>query len=226
LEDYKRNLLQEYIERYGVTHLIGLDECGYGSLAGPVTVAVAVYPVEVTHIEGVRDSKKYYSEKSREKAFRTVQDTALYVGYQSASPGNILVDGMSNTLHSILKIAAERAISHYPRSLVVFDGKHTIRNLSHPQLAIVKADNLVPVVAAASVAGKVNRDTYMTQLGKELPEFKFENHKGYTSKEHLDAMNTYGITEHHRTSIALVKEIEERVGVYKGSDDSKKVSGF
>lgn len=204
------SILQELKPEY----IIGIDEVGWGAIAGPVVVACAVFKPDWQHPK-VRDSKKYTSEKAREKAFAIVQEHAEYIGYQEASPGNLEVYGAGPVLQHSFLILAQRAISHYPNSLVVIDGSNKIKGLDHPQICVAKADTFIPSVSAASIAAKVSRDHTMTKLGEAFPEYEWYGNKGYGTKKHLDAIKQVGISVHHRRNIQSVLDMEEKYGTYE-----------
>ena len=93
-------------------------------------------------------------------------------------------------------------------SKIIVDGVDTFES-KYPLIAIVKADNLVPEVMAASIIAKVYRDELLRKLDHKHPEFCFSSHKGYPTKKHIDAINTYGIIKEHRKSFSPIKNINE-----------------
>ena len=152
--------LDAVLEELKPDYIIGMDEVGWGAIAGPVLVACAVFPPSWKN-ERIRDSKTYSSDKVRNRAFEIVEQQAVFIGYQEASPEEILANGAGPTLQKLFLELAQRTIALYPNSLIVIDGSLPITGLDHPQIAIPKADKLVPAVAAASVVAKVTRDKEM-----------------------------------------------------------------
>lgn len=182
-------------------HLIaGVDEAGCGPLAGPV-VASAVILDPQRPIDGLNDSKKL-SEKQREKLFPIIQKQALAFAIAEASVAEI---DEINILKARL-LAMQRAVQQLtllPQEVLV-DGSHVL-NLSLPCQAIIKGDQSVPAISAASILAKVYRDAYMRQLDQDYPAYGFAIHKGYPTRQHLLALAELGITCHHRRSFAPVK---------------------
>lgn len=210
---YTKGPLYEILSTTKPEYIIGMDEVGWGAIAGPIVVACAVYKPDWSH-EKVRDSKKYASDKTREKAFDIVQSTTAYVGYYEISPGAVETFGAGATLQQGFLTLAQRAISHFPNSLIIIDGSSRIKGLEHPQICIPKADDLVPAVSAASVAAKVSRDHTMIKLGESFPEYEWHSNKGYGTPKHLEAMRKNGVCIHHRRNIQTVLDYEEKHGTY------------
>lgn len=206
--------LDKFIDELKPEYIIGIDEVGWGAIAGPIVVACAVYKTGYSNGK-IKDSKAYSTKKSREKGFQLVQDTAEYVSYKEATVGEIETHGPGGMLQHLFKTIAERAISHYPNSLVVIDGSHVIKDLNHDQVCMPKADVLVTAVSAASVAAKVSRDHTMEELGKSFPEFEWHSNAGYGVKAHIDAMRKHGVCIHHRRNIDLVFDFETKYGTYE-----------
>jgi ribonuclease HII len=206
--------LDKILEQLQPEYIIGIDEVGWGAIAGPLVVACAVFKPDWKHLR-VRDSKTYTSDKARERAFVIVQESSAYVGYQEASAGNLEVFGPGQMLQQSFLILAQRAISHFPNSLVVIDGSNKIAGLEHNQVCLAKADKLIPAVSAASIAAKVSRDHTMIELGKSFPEYEWYANKGYGTPKHMDAMKKVGVSVHHRRNIQSVLDYEKKYGTYE-----------
>jgi ribonuclease HII len=179
----------------------GVDEAGRGPLAGPV-VASAVILDPKRPIHGLNDSKKL-SEKKRQQLYTVIQENALAFAIAQASVAEI--DTLNILKASLL--AMQRAIqqlSVYPQHVLI-DGTHCPQ-LPQTSQAIVKGDQIVPAISAASILAKVYRDNYMIQLDKEYPDYGFAIHKGYPTAKHLLALKQFGVTAHHRQSFAPVKK--------------------
>ncbi len=179
----------------------GVDEAGRGPLAGPV-VASAVILDPKRPIHGLNDSKKL-SEKKRQQLYTVIQENALAFAIAQASVAEI--DTLNILKASLL--AMQRAIqqlSVYPQHVLI-DGTHCPQ-LSQTSQAIIKGDQTVPAISAASILAKVYRDNYMIQLDKEYPDYGFAIHKGYPTAKHLLALKQFGVTTHHRQSFAPVKK--------------------
>ena len=182
----------------------GIDEAGRGPWAGPVTAAAVIWPEGASIPAGLNDSKKL-SETKREALFEQIIKRAHY-GIGEASVEEI--DG-SNIL-AATKLAMQRAFEALPHrpDVALIDGNQP------PQLpctveAVVKGDSQSLSIAAASIIAKVTRDLLMKQIGAEYPEYGFEKHAGYGTKQHQSALAVHGVTEHHRRSFRPVRELLE-----------------
>ena len=183
--------------------IAGVDEVGRGSLVGPV-VAAAVVLGEVS-IFGLKDSKKL-SEKKRYEIAQEIQKKAksISIGIVSSK----IIDKINIKRASILAMQKAVLDLNCSPSKIVVDGLDTFES-KYPLIAIVKADNLVPEVMAASIIAKVYRDELLRKLDRKHPEFSFSSHKGYPTKKHIEAINTYGIIKEHRKSFSPIKNINE-----------------
>jgi len=179
----------------------GVDEAGRGPLAGPV-MAAAVVLGPACHIAGLADSKQL-SPKRRANLAGEIQRVATAWCVASASVEEI--DGM-NILQATL-LAMQRAVS----GLSVRVGLARVDGNQRPALAcptelIIKGDQTVPEISAASILAKVERDAYMVRLDLEYPEYGFHIHKGYPTKAHLLALERHGPCPAHRRSFAPVQK--------------------
>lgn len=187
-------LEREYIEK-GYAVVCGTDEAGRGPLAGPVFAAACILPIDVV-IEGLNDSKKI-SEKKRDKLFEVIKEKAISYCIASASVEEI--DSL-NILNAS-QLAMRRAVEglEVPADLVLVDG-NVARGFNIPAVTVVKGDAISPSIAAASILAKVSRDRYCYEMDKEYPEYGFAKHKGYGTKDHMNAVRTYGPSPVHRMS--------------------------
>jgi len=182
--------------------IAGVDEAGRGPLAGPV-FAAAVILVPGTSIEGLKDSKKL-TEKRREVLSELIRQHSLSWAIAQASVEEI--DGL-NILHASL-LAMKRAIealSITPAEVLV-DGNR-IPKLSIPATAVVKGDETVESISAASILAKVSRDREMRRLDRLHPGYGFARHKGYPTRAHIEALERLGPLEIHRRSFGPVKRV-------------------
>lgn len=185
----------------------GVDEVGRGPLAGPV-VAAAVILDPKRCIDGLKDSKQL-TEKKREYLSQIIQEKALAFAMGEAS---VLEIDTLNILQATL-LAMQRAINSLSLTPqhVWIDGNHCPK-LTQTAEAIIRGDQTVPAISAASILAKVYRDCYMTQLDKDYPLYGFAMNKGYTTAQHLLALKQHGITPHHRKSFSPVREVFEARG--------------
>lgn len=188
--------------------IAGVDEAGRGPLVGAV-VAAAVILNPQKPIDGLMDSKKL-SEKKREYLFELIQERALAFGIAEASPREI---DKINILQASL-LAMQRAVDQLiilPEKVLVDGNK--CPELDFPVEAIIKGDQTVAAISAASILAKVTRDRQMFLLDQQFPQYGFAKHKGYPTKAHFAALAKYGVTPQYRRSFAPVKkqlELENR----------------
>ncbi|MEA9393186.1 ribonuclease HII [Acerihabitans sp. TG2] len=184
------------------TCIAGVDEVGRGPLVGAVvTAAVILDPLRPIH--GLADSKKL-SAKRRLALYDEIVDKALAWSLGRAEA--VEIDQL-NIFHATL-LAMQRAVlglSITP-DYVLIDGNRCPL-LAMPSLAVVKGDNLVAEISAASIVAKVSRDREMDALHLEYPEYGFAQHKGYPTALHLEKLALLGATIHHRRSFAPVKRV-------------------
>jgi ribonuclease HII len=182
--------------------IAGVDEVGRGPLAGPV-IAAAVILDEKHPIEGLADSKKL-SQHRREKLAQQICQRALAYGLGRAEVVEI---NHINILQASL-LAMQRAVAQLiilPQ-LVLVDGQHCPR-IDYPVKAIVKGDETVPAISAASILAKVRRDQEMVEWEQQYPGYGFAAHKGYPTRAHLQALQQLGVTPIHRRSFAPVRAV-------------------
>lgn len=184
----------------GYEWIAGVDEVGRGPLAGPVVAAAVILPSDF-HLYGIDDSKKL-SENKREEFFKIIQEkaVAIEVGVIEAE----VIDEIN--IYEATKKAMNNAIqslSKQPDVLLIDAMK-----LNSPFLeeSIIKGDAKSISIAAASIVAKVTRDRMMKQYAVQYPEYLFEQNMGYGTKDHLEAIQLYGITPLHRRSFAPIKE--------------------
>jgi len=183
--------------------ICGVDEAGRGPLAGPV-YAAAVILGPGFNTEGLRDSKKL-SESKRYFLAEQIKKNALAwtVGICSADE----IDELN--IHQATLLAMQRAI----KTLKIHTSiKIMVDGLFCPQVefsceAIVKGDDKVAEISAASIIAKTERDLKMIEIDKVYPAYQFKKHKGYPTKLHIEMIKSHGLCEHHRKSFSPIKEI-------------------
>ena len=187
--DYER----KYYDK-GVMLVAGVDEAGRGPLAGPVCVASVIMPQD-NIIEEINDSKKL-SEKKREKLYDEIIKTALC--YHIELIDNNTIDRI-NILNAT-KLGMKKCIESLEiiPEIVIIDAVKIDTEITTD--SIVKGDAISYNVAAASILAKVTRDRLMVELDKKYPEYNFKKHKGYGTKEHIEALKQFGKCDIHRNS--------------------------
>jgi len=186
----------------------GVDEVGRGPLVGSV-VAAAVILHPQRPIAGLLDSKKL-TEAKREALDVIIRDQAAAWAIAEATPAEI--DDI-NILHASL-LAMKRAVDKLNTEvdLVLVDGNKS-PDIAAPCQPIVKGDQHVQCISAASIIAKVARDKAMVQLHEFYPQYGFDKHKGYPTPVHRDAIMRHGVLPEHRRSFGPVKLALESVGV-------------
>jgi ribonuclease HII len=179
-------------------YLVGADEVGRGCLFGPV-VAAAVILGNYKNFD-LKDSKKL-SQKKRVILFNDIKKNATKISIGEASVNEI---DLLNIKEASL-LAIKRAILglKFKNIEVIVDGID-IPKINYPCKAIIKADDKIPEVMAASIVAKVHRDNLMIALSKKYPDFSLEKNKGYPTKEHLNILKSLGPTRYHRKSFKPV----------------------
>ncbi len=187
--DYER----KYYDK-GVVLVAGVDEAGRGPLAGPVCVASVIMPTEPI-IEGINDSKKL-TEKKRDALYEQIINTAL--SYHIELIDNKTIDEL-NILNAT-KLGMKKCIEGLDivPEIAIIDAVKINTNI--PTDSIIKGDAVSYNVASASILAKVTRDRLMIELDSKYPEYNFKKHKGYGTKEHIEALKKYGKCDIHRDS--------------------------
>ena len=188
----------EYEEKHyaeGYTAVCGCDEAGRGPLCGPVVAAAVILPRGLV-LEGLDDSKKL-TEKKRERLFDIIKEKAIAYAIAEASPAEIDEINILNASMLAMRRAVEALAVKADFALI--DG-NTSRGFEIPTETIVKGDSKSYSVAAASILAKVTRDRGCLELDAMYPEYGIAKHKGYPTKDHMDAVRKYGTTEIYRKS--------------------------
>jgi len=173
---------------------VGIDEAGRGPLAGPMVIG-AVAGISPRLLRGIRDSKKL-TERARERWYRILRKNAI-CRFISVPSSHIDSYGLSR----VTKKAIARLLKKFPITLelVLLDGG-IYAPPSYRQRTIIKGDEKIPLIAAASIIAKVTRDRKMKRLHKKYPRYNFAVHKGYGTLAHRKAILAYGLSDIHRRS--------------------------
>ena len=187
--------LENEIYAEGFSLICGVDEAGRGPLAGPVYAAAVILTRDAV-IEGLNDSKKL-TEKKREALFDVITERALTYGIASASVEEIEKLNILNATFLAMNRAIDK-LDPIPE-LALIDGNRST-GIAMPSRCVVKGDSRCADIAAASILAKVSRDRYMLTLAEKYPQYHFEQHKGYGTKLHYEALREYGPSPEHRPS--------------------------
>jgi len=180
--------------------ICGIDEAGRGPIAGPLVVAGCVFKME-KKIENeewfktLTDSKKL-SEKKREELFEVIKKNSFY---HIVFVDNKTID--EKGLSFAISFALKEIKNHLKAKRYLFDGNSNFKVEGIE--TIVKGDSKIKEISAASILAKVSRDRFMKKISKKYPQYKFEKHKGYITKEHINLIKKYGFCDIHRKSYRL-----------------------
>jgi ribonuclease HII len=196
MQRYERTLYQQ-----GVEYIAGVDEAGRGCLAGPVVAAAVILPHEWTVWE-VNDSKQLTASK-REELFSLIQEHV--VSYGVGIIPETVIDTVNILQATYREMEQDIASLDTTPQYLLLDAV-TLKNVHIPQRGIPKGDRLSMSIAAASIIAKVTRDRLMITYDKQYPAYGFACHKGYGTKQHLQAIATHGPCPIHRKTFRGVKE--------------------
>lgn len=187
--------------RQGYAVIAGIDEAGRGCLAGPVVAACVSFREKII-IDGIRDSKKLTAEH-RERLFQEILENA-FVGIGIVN--ETLIDRVN--IFKATKIAMTEAFFNLGKEidLLLIDAI-SLPEIKKPQRAIVKGDQKSALIASASIVAKVTRDKIMANYHEIYPHYGFNRHKGYATKEHIDAIRRFGPCPIHRKSFSPVRDL-------------------
>ncbi len=179
----------------GCTAVCGCDEAGRGPLCGSVVAAAVILPRDLT-IPGLDDSKKL-TEKKREALFDVIVEKAVAYAICEATPSEI---DEINILNASM-LAMRRAVDalSVKADFALIDGNCS-RGFEIPTETVVKGDSKSCSIAAASILAKVTRDKQCIELDREYPQYGIAKHKGYPTKDHMEAVRKYGPSPIHRRS--------------------------
>jgi ribonuclease HII len=192
----KLDKILEYAPKNLINYLsiVGLDEVGRGSGAGPVVTAAVILPKDFSS-PLLRDSKKL-SEKQRLEAYQLIMDNALAIECHAGSVKLINEIGINpatfDTMHKCLN-----ALSIRPEHILI-DGTVWNKYQEIPHTLVPKGDDTYLSIAAAAIIAKVRRDEYMNKLHDLLPFYGWDSNKGYLSEKHIQAIKHLGPTQYHR----------------------------
>lgn len=195
-----------HYERHSGAHLIaGIDEAGRGPIAGDVVAAAVILPKDF-QLLGLNDSKQLSHEKRM--AFRAYIMAHAHYGIGAASPEEI--DAIN--IYEATKLAMIRAVNalHVKPEHLLIDAMTL--DTSIPQTKIIKGDAHSVSIAAASILAKTERDITMQKLHEKYPMYGFSRHKGYGTKQHIEALKTYGASAYHRKTFEPVTTIIHKNG--------------
>ena len=187
--------LENSLRRMGFNYVAGVDEVGRGCLAGPV-VAAAVVLDPNRYIPRICDSKTV-TALEREKLFKAITRAAIAWGVAACDP--LEIDDV-NIHQASLRAMRKAVMSLIPLPDIVLVDAFRIPQLPMAQRPVVHGDASCTAIAAASIVAKVTRDRAMVELHATDPRYGFDRHKGYATKDHLEAVGKFGYSPAHRKS--------------------------
>lgn len=197
------------LERQGFGPVAGVDEAGRGACAGPLVVAAVVLPLARGRRVAELTDSKLLTPAARERVYERVLARATAVGVVVVSSAEVDRTGV----HRANLEAMRRAVARLELrpGYVLTDG-FPVAGIGSPGLGVWKGDRVSACVAAASVVAKVTRDRIMVELDDDWPEYGFAAHKGYSTHEHMQALERLGPCPQHRRSYANVARVEADAG--------------
>lgn len=194
--------IEQKLWKSGYRYIVGLDEVGRGSFAGPVCVGAVIFPKDFQIIEGLADSK-LLKTRQREKLAETIKHEALSWVVAEIGVTTINKVGIGRATQMAFRKSI-KLLSKSPDFVLVdaFYIKHLNRK---KQKAVKDGDKICASISAASIIAKVARDKLMKKLYKKYPQYGFPKHKGYGTKAHQEAIYKHGLSRVHRKSFNLAR---------------------
>lgn len=189
LHDLKYNIL--------IHMIIGIDEVGRGAWAGPLVVGAVLLSQPIADLT----DSKLLTKRRRTELDLKIRNVAEFVGLGWVYPVEIDQVGLT----AAMKLGCRRAIEGAPDLGIVIDGHINYMSDNPWSTCLIKADQTVAAVSAASIVAKVARDNYMIDLASEYPSYGFDKHVGYGTNVHIKALKDFGILAVHRISYKPVK---------------------
>ena len=182
--------------------MAGVDEVGRGGLAGPVFAAAVILNNDI-NIKDIKDSKKIPFQKRILLSNYIKKNSTYAVGRASVEEINKI-----NILNASL-LSMKRALNKLKLrpSIAYIDGLFVPKNMKIKCEALIKGDEKIISIAAASIVAKATRDLFMINLGKKFPKYKWNKNFGYGTAEHLNGLKKYGVTRHHRKKFKPIHNI-------------------
>jgi ribonuclease HII len=192
---------EELYWQKGYKSIVGLDEVGRGSFAGPLVAAAVILP-KGFEINGIKDSKLLNPQK-REILSKYIIENALFYSISEVSVEYINKYGVGMATHRAFLNCLKKLDSRF--DFVLVDGFMIKSFDKNMQKGIIHGDRFSVSIAAASIIAKVYRDNLMQELHKHFPKYGFNENKGYGTKQHRDALKSHGLCKIHRISFNLTK---------------------
>ncbi len=186
-----------------IIRIVGIDEVGRGPLAGPVTICACTVSADFDfgHFKGIKDSKQLSAQKREEwllKISALKSKGELEFAHASVSAEEIDSIGISKAIEKAIHVALDALALDPASTRIMLDGSLRAPKRFLMQETIIKGDEKVPLISAASIVAKVMRDRHMEEQARLYPGYGLENNKGYGTDEHCKAIRKLGISPIHR----------------------------
>ncbi len=185
--------------------VVGIDEVGRGCLAGPLVAAAVVLDKRINML---RDSK-LLSRAQRENIAKRIKQKALGYGIGWVSVEEINTIGLTKANQLAIRRALEQITCDYDQ--IIIDGSINYLKDNPKAVTLIKADQKVKCVSAASIIAKVTRDNHMIELANKFPHYQFDRHVGYGTKLHREMLKLHGHCELHRLNYKPLQELMANV---------------
>ena len=181
--------------------LAGVDEVGRGSLIGPVYAAAVILNKNINK-KILKDSKNLRKNK-REIIAKYIRKNSIW----AIGKASVKEIENKNIMNATL-LAMERAIKKLKKkpSIILVDGNKYPKMKNYRLKSVIRGDQKIPAISAASIIAKVARDKMITALGKKFKDYYWEQNFGYGTKQHIKAIKNFGITSHHRKTFSPIKK--------------------
>ncbi|MDO8487641.1 MAG: ribonuclease HII [Candidatus Curtissbacteria bacterium] len=190
--------LENSLWQKGYNYIVGIDEVGRGSWAGPLVVAGVILPKDFQIPDGLADSKQV-RPAMRLKLSKLIRQSAISISIAQIEPREIDKVGVGRATH----IAFRKVAANLKPDFCLIDAFYIKHFARKRQMAVKDGDKVCASIAAASIVAKVYRDSLMRKIHFKYPEYGFGKHKGYGTKMHQEAIKKYGFSKIHRLSYNL-----------------------
>lgn len=179
--------IEQELLAQGYSLVCGVDEAGRGPLCGPVVAAAVILP-DGLYLEGLNDSKKL-TPKKRDMLFDLICDSAVAYSIQEGSVEEI---NSTNILEATMNAMRRAVAALEPKADFALVDGNIARDFPIPAKPVISGDAISPSIAAASILAKVTRDRLCLEMHEKFPMYNIAKHKGYGTKEHMEALRKYG----------------------------------